>query len=123
MKGFLVFPVLLIILFTTTAFADFQKGVEAVERGDYETAFNEWVPLAEQGGAVAQNNLGVMYVNGRGVTQDYTRAHMWWDIAASLEYEDAVAYRAKVEKLMSPDDLSKAQELARECVAKNYQGC
>ena len=48
---------------------------------------------------------------------------MWWDIAASLEYEDAVAYRVKVEKLMSPDDLSKAQELVRECVAKNYQGC
>ncbi|MCZ6797853.1 MAG: hypothetical protein O7D36_07875 [Gammaproteobacteria bacterium] len=48
---------------------------------------------------------------------------MWWDIAASLEYQDGVAYRAKVEKLMTPAELSKAQELARDCVAKNYQGC
>jgi TPR repeat protein len=123
MNKFLVFPVLLVILFATPAFADFQKGVEAVERGDYETAFNEWAPIAERGGAVAQNNLGLLYANGRGVTHDYVRAHMWWDIAASLKYEDAVAYRAKIEKLMTPEDLSKARELARECVAKNYQGC
>jgi len=123
MKKFLVFPVLLITLLGTPAFADFQKGLAAAESGDYVTAFNEWAPLAEQGEAVAQSNLGVMYVNGRGVTRDYTRAYMWWDIAASLEYQDGVAYRAKVEKLMTPTELSKAQELTRDCVAKNYQGC
>ena len=46
--------------------ADFQKGVEAFQKGDYATALREWRPLAEQGLAAAQFNLGVMYT-GRGI--------------------------------------------------------
>ena len=33
---------------------DFQKGVEAAQAGDYQTALQEWRPLAEQGDASAQ---------------------------------------------------------------------
>jgi len=66
-----VFPVLLILLFGTPAFADFQKGLDAANRGDFATALKEWKPLAEQGDAYAQNYLGFMYQNGQGVTQDY----------------------------------------------------
>ena len=50
--------------------ADFLKGFDAAERGDYATALKEWTPLAEQGDADAQSNLGVMYDNGAGVPQD-----------------------------------------------------
>jgi TPR repeat protein len=50
--------------------ADFWKGIDAANRGDYATALQEWKPLAEQGHASAQYNLGVMYANGYGVTQD-----------------------------------------------------
>jgi len=38
---------------------------------------------AEQGYADGQYNLGVMYANGQGVTQDYALAHMWFNIAGS----------------------------------------
>ena len=41
-----------------SASADFQKGLTAAENGDYATALLEWTPLAEQGYASAQNNLG-----------------------------------------------------------------
>ena len=34
-----------------SASADFQKGLDASERGDYATALREWKPLAEQGDA------------------------------------------------------------------------
>ena len=37
---------------------DFEKGLAAVKRGDYATALSEWRPLAEQGNADAQYNLG-----------------------------------------------------------------
>jgi TPR repeat protein len=47
--------------------ADFDNGVAAYERGDYATAFREWLPLAEQGDAQAQYNLGGMYQFGEGV--------------------------------------------------------
>ena len=33
--------------------ADFQKGMDAAQRGDYATALREWKPLAEQGDADA----------------------------------------------------------------------
>jgi TPR repeat protein len=49
------------------AWADFDDGVAALRAGDYATALKEWRPLAEQGNAVAQNNLGVTYDNGYGV--------------------------------------------------------
>ena len=44
--------------------ADLQKGLTAYKSGDYATALREWKPLAEQGDARAQYNLGQMYYNG-----------------------------------------------------------
>ena len=48
---------------------NFMKGVDAYERGDYVTALCEWTPLAEQGHAAAQFNLGNMYADGDGDPQ------------------------------------------------------
>ena len=62
--------------------ADSQRGYEASKRGDYVTALREWTPLAEQGDASAQYNLGVMYGNGQGVPQDYKAALEWYTLAA-----------------------------------------
>ena len=52
---------------TSVSAQDFQKGFRAYKSGDYATALREWRPLAEQGNADAQYNLGVMYYNGKGV--------------------------------------------------------
>ena len=62
--------------------ADFQKGLAAAQNGDFATALREWTPLAEQGHADAQNNLGVMYQYGEGVPQDYKTALKWYTLAA-----------------------------------------
>jgi len=43
----------------------------AANRGDFATALRLWGPLAQQGDASAQSNLGYMYENGHGVPQDY----------------------------------------------------
>ena len=37
--------------------ADFQKGLEAAQSGDYATALREWKPLAELGNAAAARNF------------------------------------------------------------------
>ena len=63
--------------------ADFQKGIDAYEKGDYATALREWKPLAEQGNADAQNNLGAMFFLVEGVIKDMTLAYMRWNISAS----------------------------------------
>jgi uncharacterized protein HemY len=43
-----------------SAAADLQKGVAAVQKGDFATALRELRPLAEHGNPNAQNLLGVM---------------------------------------------------------------
>lgn len=61
---------------------DFDKGLAAYQRSDYATTLEEWEPLAEQGYARAQSNLGVMYEQGQGVLQDYAEAVRWYLLAA-----------------------------------------
>jgi len=65
-----------------TASADYQKGLDAYNAGDYATALREWRPLANRGNARAQNNLGHMYYNGEGVPQDDVEAVKWFRLAA-----------------------------------------
>ncbi len=64
------------------AHAGFDEGVSAANSGDFRKAFEEWLPLAEQGDANAQFNLGLMYKNGQGVPQDYKKAVVWFRQAA-----------------------------------------
>ena len=68
---------------------DFQKGLAAAHSGDFATALREWTPLAKQGNADAQYNLGVMYNEGKGVPQDDKTAVMWHRLAAEQGYADA----------------------------------
>jgi TPR repeat protein len=80
MKFVLIIGVMLAVV--SPAHADFQDGWAASLRGDYATAMQEWLPLAEQGDAKAQNNLGFLYNFGRGVAQDYAEAAKWYRLAA-----------------------------------------
>lgn len=49
------------------AYQQFQKGLAAVKRGDYQNALKIWLPLANSGVMEAQFNLGHMYRWGDGV--------------------------------------------------------
>ena len=59
-----------------------EDGVAAYEKGDYATALRLLRPIADQGDAGAQYNLGLMYANGQGVPQDYAAAVNWYRKAA-----------------------------------------
>jgi hypothetical protein len=59
-----------------------QDALRAYHAGDYATALRLSRPLAEQGGAVAQCVLGVMYDNGQGVARNYAIAAKWYRKAA-----------------------------------------
>ena len=174
---------------------DFQKGLAAAQAGDYATAFKEWEPLAEQGYASAQYNLGLIYANGKGVPQDYAEAvkwyrlaaeqgnaiaqynlalmydngegvpqdyaeavkwyrlaaehgyakaqnnlgnkyydgdavlqsnvmaHMWYNIASANGNSKSGKWRDETAGLMTPADISKAQQMASECMSSGYKKC
>jgi TPR repeat protein len=52
-------------------------GLDAYEANEFETAFEFLQPHAEGGHPLAQSLLGMMLYEGRGVSQDYTRAAYW----------------------------------------------
>ncbi len=124
MKRFVALCLMAVAFATAPAFSDgLDRGAVAYLKGDYKTALREFQPLAEQGGVGAQFFLGVMYENGQGVPQDYVRAHMWINLAVSKGGGLATENRDSVAKKMTPSQIEKAQDLARECLAKDYKGC
>ena len=82
--------VLSIVTLAVPVWADFQAGLDAADRGDYATALREWQPLAEQGDADAQYNLGEMYYRGKGVRRDLDQAEVWYHKSATQGYAKAV---------------------------------
>ena len=95
-KTFLTSALLATSIFSvqSTAWADtpeqqFQQGLESANKGDYQTAFKLWLPLAELGDVAAQYNLGLMYKNGKGVKQDNAEAVKWYHKAAEQGYAKA----------------------------------
>ena len=69
---------------------------------------------AEQGDALAQKNLGVMYVTGEGVPVNNVKAYMWWALAKAQGDEGAAGNLDIIKEQMTPADISKAQALASE---------
>jgi TPR repeat protein len=64
-------------------------GYQSYLKGDYQAAYEEWLPLAELGDAEAQYNLGVMYDEGAGIDQDLVTATAWYRKAAEQGFLDA----------------------------------
>ena len=117
--------------FQSTAWADtpeqqLQQGLEATKRGDYQTAFKLWLPLAEQGDASAQFNLGLMYDKGQGVKQDDVEAVKWYRQAAEQGYAKA-QYNLGVKYYQGEgvrQDKGQAKEwFGKACQNGNQNGC
>lgn len=89
----------------------YEDGKAAYERGDYARAFRLWLPLALQGNAQAQFNVGVMYYEGRGVQRDYEYvfAYRWFNRAAAQGNEEAARSRDFIAKFMTPEQILEAR--------------
>jgi TPR repeat protein len=123
----LMIPVLMAITACEKQSGDaVQKVVEdasaAYEQGDYATAYRLIKPMAEQGYAKAQYNLGVMYHNGEGVPQDYNETVKWYRKAAEqglavAQYNLGVMYN-KGEGV--PQDHNEAMTWFRKAAGQGY---
>jgi TPR repeat protein len=98
----LIFPIriLLALLLLGWAFfygplsGDLSKAGKAYEAGNFETAFNLFSKVARRGEARAQNMLGIMYEDGKGVAKDDKQAVYWYTKAAESGKADAQFYLA-----------------------------
>ena len=84
------------LVFTTSSFdalaqgeLSFDAGIAAKDRGHYATAIRAWLPLAEAGSAESQNNIGHMFEEGLGVSQNYQTAMSWYRKAAEQDLAQA----------------------------------
>ena len=110
----------LLLLSSALVQAGFDEGLVAADKGDYQTAFKEWKPLAEQGYASAQYNLGIMYAMGKGIPQNYKIAYILFNLAASNGLNDT-ENRDKVLTKLSPATIEDAQRITLQLYnSKNF---
>src|ERR1017187_7237050 len=82
MKFFHALIIFLILLASSfEAQADLQEANDAYQKGAYALALEKFTKLATDG-EIAQYSLGLMYINGQGVPQDYKTAISWFRKAA-----------------------------------------
>ena len=73
----------LVATYTNPVYAQtIQDGTNLYKKQNYKKAFEIWKPLAEKGVAKAQNNIGIMYMMGKGVIQNDKEAFKWTLLAA-----------------------------------------
>ncbi len=84
---------------------------------DHQQALALFRQAAEQGNADAQNNLGGMYALGWAVETDLIEAYMWFELAASNGLEIAAGNRAFVAGMLTPGEIGKAEQRARDWAA------
>ncbi len=65
----------------------------------------------------------MFYDNGKGVPQNHTKAHMWYNIAAANGYEDASKGRDEIAEKMTSAAIEKAQSMAATCMESGYKDC
>src|SRR5579871_3769520 len=111
----------------TAIAAPMDDGQAAYNMDDYKTALEIWRPLAEEGNARAQNNLGVIYAIGRGIPRDPIRAYMWFSLAAASLSGDLGATVAQSRDVfasaMSARQIALAKDMASKCQASNFRDC
>jgi TPR repeat protein len=77
-------------MFAPSARADtFAQGTRAYDRQNYVLAAQILMPLAERWDPRAQTYIGVMYLRGRGVPQDFLVAAYWLHLAAGAGFPEA----------------------------------
>ncbi len=78
-----------------------------------------WFELAaKQGYVSAQATLGDVYYSGFSVPQDYKLAHMWYSIGAANGHSSSRTSRDDVAKKMTSQQISEAQDMARDWMAE-----
>jgi TPR repeat protein len=77
------------VLTAAASAGPFEDAAAAYRQGDYTRALRIIRPMARKGYARAQFKLGLIYVRGNGVPQDYGEALRWYRKAAEQGNEDA----------------------------------
>jgi TPR repeat protein len=104
------------------AWADMKSGVAAYKSGDYKTAHHAFAKAAAEGNAIAQFNLAVLYLTGRGVARDIPKA-VEWHLKAAAQGLPAAAHGLGViyyQGLTVEQDYAQALKWFRRAAARGF---
>lgn len=104
----------------TSALADYKKGTQAYQRGDYGAAVKEWQPLADSGDKNAQFQLGLMHEMGFGMPRNLAQAYAWYAEAADKKHPGAVSAIVRF-KRSHPDAVRAAKTIRAQRTLKARQ--
>ena len=98
---------------------EWEKGVIALQKGEYELAKNVLMPLAEDGYVLSILTVGAMYEEGLGWDQNSIEAYKWYSVGKSLSDVNgdetmltlAKKVIAELSSKMTSDELAKANLL------------
>ncbi|CAG1021229.1 Sel1-repeat-containing protein YbeT [Patescibacteria group bacterium] len=118
MNFFLFF--LSLLMLSASCFADFNQGVAAYQQGDYAAALKTWQKIAKQKPSKrvsadeireAQYSLGLLYLQGQGVMQNYKETEKWLLLAANKGHSEAQSKLGNVylTGLLGQSDTKKAR--------------
>lgn len=90
-KAFILKFIILALCIGTgvAAASDLEDAVSAMRSGDFAEAYCIMRPLADEGDADAQYNIGWMYLNGYGLRVNDSLALQWWSKASDQGHTDA----------------------------------
>ncbi len=119
MRKIIAVGAVLIIGIVPSAHAGFEQGETAFTRGDYASAYREWMPLAVKGDAQAQWGIAHLYLQGLGVRQDVELGAEWAKKSAKQGYVEALSLLAGMyaRGVGVPKDVAKAIQLRKRAAA------
>ena len=84
----------------------------------FQDAFKWYEISANHRNSKAQKALGELYEKGEGTTKDYVLAYMWYELYDSylltpLSKENRPDFKDLLKKKMTPEQIKKANELAK----------
>ncbi len=112
-----------IFFYSQFIYADtFREGGEAYKKGDYATAADKFLEVAEKGDHRAMYALGSMYAGGTGLEKNYKEAFKWFSRAAKYGRIDA-QYKLGLmydEGAGVPQNYKKAARFYKKAAKKGY---
>jgi hypothetical protein len=105
---------------------EFEAGLAAYDKEDYITAFMMWIPAAVHGNAIAQFNLGVMALEGKGSPPSPIQGLAWILMAVENMPDGenrkvAMELRDKVTAILTPEEIKKAEDLKQQWLNENKE--
>jgi hypothetical protein len=88
------------------------------QKDDFKSAYYWYRRSAEQGNAIAQNNLAILYSQGKGIPTNFVEAYKWCNLAAAQGNETSLRHREFIAKKMTREQIAEGQRRAEGFIAK-----